>query len=199
MYHINIMSFIVVFMSLFGCISSQEKRDFKVYDFGLPVQQAKSANVPVNVLVQEISAPVWLTTSALRYRLAYHDAARLQTYANSRWAADPASLLTLRLRQSLGYAAHGKPQYQLRVALEEFSQVFDSPENTRGVIRVRANLVTIGESTPIAVRSFTVERKAQTPDAEGGVRALTEASSQLADEIGKWLAEISTETSKKNK
>ena len=199
MYHINIMSFIVVFMSLFGCISSQEKRDFKVYDFGLPVQQAKSANVPVNVLVQEISAPVWLTTSALRYRLAYHDAARLQTYANSRWAADPASLLTLRLRQSLGYIAHGKPQYQLRVALEEFSQVFDSPENSRGVIRVRANLVTIGESTPIAVRSFTVERKAQTPDAEGGVRALTEASSQLADEIGKWLAEISTETSKKNK
>lgn len=197
MRYINIMSFLIVLTSLFGCVSGQEKRDFNVYDFGLPVQPAKLASVPINVLVQEISAPVWLTTPALRYRLAYHDAARLQTYANSRWAADPASLLTLRLRQSLGYATHGKPQYQLRMALEEFSQVFDSLENSRGLIRVRANLLAIGEPSPIASRTFTVESKALTPNAEGGVRALTEASSQLTDEIGKWLSEATIETGKK--
>lgn len=199
MRYINIFSLFVVITSLFGCVSNQEKRDSNVYDFGLPAQSATSANVPVNVLVQEISVPVWLASPALHYRLAYHDAARLQTYANSRWAADPASLLTLRLRQSLGNTTHVKRQYQLRVTLEEFSQVFDSPDNSRGLIRVRANLSAIGESGPIAARTFTVERKAQTPNAEGGVRALTEASSQLTEEIGKWLAETTTETGKNNK
>lgn len=198
MRYINILSFLIVLTLLYGCASSHEKRDFNVYDFGLPAQPAKSASaVPVNVLVQEISAPVWLATPALHYRLAYHDIARLQTYANSRWVADPASLLTLRLRQSLGNRTHGKPQYQLRMGLEEFSQVFDSPENSRGLIRVRANLLVIGESVPIAARSFTVESKAQTPNAEGGVRALTEASSQLTDEIGQWLAETVVEIGKK--
>lgn len=197
MRYINTLSFLIVLTSLFGCVSSQEKHDFNVYDFGLPTQPAKPASIPVNVLVQEISAPAWLATPVLRYRLAYHDVARLQTYANSRWAADPASLLTLRLRQSLGNRAHGKPQYQLRVALEEFSQIFDSPENSRGLIRVRANLLAIGESVPIAARTFIVENKAQTPNAEGGVRALTEASSQLTDEIGKWLAETAVESGKK--
>jgi len=132
MYHINIMSFIVVFMSLFGCISSQEKRDLKctisVYRCNRQNQQTFRLTCWYRKSVRRCG----FTTSALRYRLAYHDAARLQTYASSRWAADPASLLTLRLRQSLDYTAHGKPQYQLRVALEEFSQVFDSPENSRG-------------------------------------------------------------------
>lgn len=199
MRYINILSFLVVLNSLFGCVSSQEKRDASVYDFGLPAQSVTTLSAPVNVLVQEVNAPAWLATPALHYRLAYHDAARLQTYANSRWAADPASLLTLRLRQSLGNTAPGKRQFQLRVTLEEFSQVFDSPENSRGLIRARANLLAIGESGPIAVRTFTIERKSQTPNAEGGVRALTEASSQLTEEIGKWLAEATTETGKKNK
>lgn len=199
MRYINIPSFLVVLTLLFGCVSAQEKRDFNVYDFGLTAQSATIPSIPANVLVQEISAPAWLATSALHYRLAYHDAARLQTYANSRWAADPASLLTLRLRQSLGSTTHAKRQYQLRVTLEEFSQVFDSPENSRGLIRARANLSAIGETGPVAARTFTVERKAQTPNAEGGVRALTEASGQLTDEIGKWLAETTLETGKKSK
>lgn len=199
MNYINIFQLLIVFISLFGCASNQEKRDLNVYDFGLPIKSATTTSSPVNVLVKEISAPAWLATPALHYRLAYHDAALLQIYANSRWAADPASLLTLRLRQSLGNAAQGKRQYQLRVALEEFSQIFDSPENSRGLIRVRANLLAIGEPSPIASRTFTVESKAQTPNAEGGVRALTEASNQLTDEIGKWLTEETIETGRKSK
>jgi cholesterol transport system auxiliary component len=199
MHYIKISSLLVVILALFGCASGQQRHDPSIYDFGLPVQSTPAPGIPVNVLVQEISAPAWLATPALHYRLAYRDAAKLQTYANSRWAADPASLLTLRLRQVLGNAAHGKRQFQLHVTLEEFSQVFDSPENSRGLIRARANLSAIGETGPVAARTFTVERKAQTPNAEGGVRALTEASNQLTDEIGKWLIEATLETGKKNK
>lgn len=185
----------LIFLS--GCSISQEKRAIDVYDFGLPAQPARQALASASVQVQKISAPAWLATPDLHYRLAYHDAARLQTYANSRWAADPAALLALRLRQTFGTAPHANQQYQMHLGLEEFSQVFDTPESSRGLIRVHASLTAIGEARPVAERILTVEKKAPSPNAEGGVRALTDASNQLADELVSWVNETATEARKK--
>lgn len=187
--------FLAVWMG--GCSIGQEaRRAQNVYDFGLPVERSTAQPaVPGSVVVAEINMPVWMNSTALNYRLVYHDPARLQAYADSRWAASPASLLTLRLRQALGGTSSGS--YQLRVELQEFSQVFDSQNDSRGLVRASASLIRTGESKQIAARAFTVERKAQTADAVGGVRALTQAGDELVSQMAVWAGSAMSESSQK--
>jgi cholesterol transport system auxiliary component len=82
------------------------------------------------------------------------------------------------------------PLLNLRLVLEEFSQVFDSPADSHGLLRVRATLTqrASGSETLLAQRSFVVQQPAPSPDAVGAVRALTAASDQLALQLEAWLA-----------
>jgi len=49
-------------------------------------------------MVPEASAPGWLDSTGIAYRLTYIDSARPQVYAQSRWVDSPAALLTQRMR-----------------------------------------------------------------------------------------------------
>jgi hypothetical protein len=49
-------------------------------------------------VIYDVSAPAWLDSPSITYRLAYLDAARPQAYADSRWVASPAELIAVRLR-----------------------------------------------------------------------------------------------------
>ncbi|PKO60840.1 MAG: hypothetical protein CVU24_11305 [Betaproteobacteria bacterium HGW-Betaproteobacteria-18] len=81
------------------------------------------------------------------------------------------------------------PLLHLRLVLEEFSQVFDSPTSSHGLLRLRATLTqrTSGSETLLAQRSFVAQQPAPTPDAVGAVRALTAASDQVVAQIEAWL------------
>jgi cholesterol transport system auxiliary component len=75
--------------------------------------------------------------------------------------------------------------YALRAELFEFEQVFDRPDRSRGVLRLRATL----EGKGIwAQRTFAIEEPAPTADAAGGVSALTQCSDELAALIVEWVA-----------
>jgi len=129
-----------------------------VYDFGLqppagvPAASAISGQPQpwASLLVAEVAAPAWLDSQAIQYRLAYHDSAQTHSYANSRWAAAPAALLTQRIRSRIAAVTHSgvvsagdgvRADYALRLELEEFAQVFDTVEQSRAVVRLRASLV----------------------------------------------------------
>ena len=78
---------------------------------------------------------------------------------------------------------------RLRIDLEEFSQLFTTPESSVGLIRLRATLVDItptGEKL-LGQRNVVVQRPASSADAAGGVRALTAATDAAIDEINDWL------------
>jgi len=75
--------------------------------------------------------------------------------------------------------------YALRAELFEFEQVFDRPDRSRGVLRLRATLEGKGVW---AQRTFAVERPAPTADAAGGVSALTQCSDELAALLIEWVA-----------
>ena len=80
----------------------------------------------------------------------------------------------------------------LRVELEEFSQLFESPNQSSGLLRVRATLGqagTVGEKL-LAQRSFVVTRPAASADAAGGVRALTAAADAAIGEIDAWVQQV---------
>lgn len=161
------------------------------FDFGaLPAVPATKLARPL--LVMDMAVPAALDTADLRYRLAYQDGRPL-AYAGTRWAMPVSQLVTQRLRERLSAAGTvlspsdgvRAPQ-SLRVELEEFAQVFDAPERSRAVLRARATLV--GNRALVAQRTFALERAAPTPDADGGVRALTALTDEWIGQVLEWAA-----------
>ncbi len=70
-----------------------------------------------------------------------------------------------------------------------FSQVFDAPDTSVGLVRVHATVVQPDGAGGrlLAQRRFVAQRPAPSADAAGGVRALTVASDQLVTDILSWL------------
>ncbi|HUO43305.1 MAG TPA: ABC-type transport auxiliary lipoprotein family protein [Burkholderiales bacterium] len=185
-------------MVLAGCsFGPSVKLTPATYDLGAPQINAGTArNINASLLLHNVDAPFWLDTTEIAYRLG-QDAGRQRSYADSRWAASPAALLTQRLRDRLTQASTGgvvgvadgvRVNYALRVELEDFSQVFDRADTSRGVVAARASLVDAAQRTLIAQKDFVFEKAAPTPDAAGGVRALTAASDELVNAVVAWTA-----------
>jgi cholesterol transport system auxiliary component len=76
----------------------------------------------------------------------------------------------------------------LRIELDDFSQVFDTAQASRGVIVARASIVNVARRTLHAQKTFTVTQPAASANAEGGVRALAGGSAELIDAIVAWTA-----------
>lgn len=187
---------VLAMLAIAGCtLGPQPRPPQALYDLGTPAAP-NSPRFAGTLAIARVSAPEWLETPTLQYRLAYQDPLRYHGYAGSRWVASPAQLLTERLRQAAQSTGRGtvrdaegvKTDFVLRVELEEFSQVFDSPQSSRGVAHARASLVREGR-TLVAQKNFIAEKPAPGADAAGGAQALAAAADQLVAEILAWAAQ----------
>jgi cholesterol transport system auxiliary component len=191
------LTLVLVLCVFSGCSLMTSKAPPKTeFDFG-PEPIALSDSPPlsqVQLVVYDVSAPAWMDGTAMYYRLAYQNAAVPLPYAESEWVMSPAALLTERLRSSASVHADGGARlvsvhtaevYTLHSELLEFEQIFDAPDHSHGVLRLRATLE--GEGV-WARRSFAIERPAPMPNAAGGVRALTECSQELAKLLEEWVS-----------
>jgi cholesterol transport system auxiliary component len=176
-----------------------------LYDFGpasLPATAPAKA-LPALALATLDNAGQPDGSTAVHYRLAYADARELRPYQQARWSQPPIQLMRQRLQAHLGQQravigtlgaqasvrVDGQPPALLRVELEEFSQVFDSPERSVGLVRLRATLTrpgSLGESL-LAQRLFEAQAPAPSPDATGGTRALAQGADQVAAALAQWL------------
>jgi cholesterol transport system auxiliary component len=179
------------------------------------------ANLPPLEISTPQTSPA-LSSTAVLYRLGYADAQQLKPYTLARWSMPPAQLIGQRLRAQLALhravlsrgdltpagaprglalmpaapasvpVSRPEPLHHLRLELEEFSQLFDAPEASSGVLRLRATLSQRGASGEalLAQRSFIARQSAPTPDATGGVRALTAATDQVVKDIEVWLMQV---------
>jgi len=177
-----------------------------VYDFGPGARAdtvAGAAHAAAPIQLGEVEAASALDSTAVLYRLAYADAQQLQPYAQARWSMPPAELLRLRLRDTLaprqlvlreGSGLHSGevPTRTLQLELDEFSQVFDAPGSSVGLVRVNATVLspTADGGRLLAQRRFVAQRPAPSPDAAGGVRALTAASDVVLSDIAQWLSTL---------
>ncbi|HSW19913.1 MAG TPA: ABC-type transport auxiliary lipoprotein family protein [Ramlibacter sp.] len=180
-----------------------------LFDLGQSAERAgTSAGAmaePVLVL-PEIEAAGSLEGTGVLYRLVYADAQQLRAYGQSRWSAPAPQLVRRTLAERLardrvvlnpGEAAllsrsGATPAQVLRLELQEFAQVFDSPRQSSARLRLRATLFEVsarGEEV-LAQRVFELSRAAATADAAGGVQALAAAVQGAADDIAQWAREI---------
>lgn len=178
------------------------------YDFGPGLVQADvvaspAKPLPVLALADLEPVGVFESSSAVLYRLAYAGDQQLRPYAQARWTLPPAQLIRQRLRDHLSTRytvmsagesaalkrADKQPVRVLRLELEEFTQVFDSPSQSQALVRLRATLVDNSPSgeTLLAQQVFTAREPAGSADAVGGVLALTRATDQVARTLGLWL------------
>jgi len=192
---------------LAGCATPDKPTRATLYDFGPGAAAASStaqaAGAPL--VLGDVEATSALDGSAVLYRLGYADENQLLPYARARWSAPPSQLIRQRLREQLaaqgpvldpgesaGLArSAGAAPRILRIDLEEFSQIFEAPAVSWGLLRLRATLLenTVAGERLLAQRSIVVRRPAPTPDAPGGVRALAAATDAAAQEIAQWLAQ----------
>lgn len=157
-----------------------------IYDLG-PAPASLLAESRKQSIALEVRAPLWFDSQGIDYRLAYVDAARLREYARARWAGPPAQMIQQRLMQQLGYAMVGQGQNRCVVRLEitEFSQVFVTPESSKGVLQGRAVLLDRARRQT-AVLELRIEKPSASQDARGGVAALSATVEQLATDLQAW-------------
>lgn len=161
------------------------------YDFGLPVPRLASGGGRPG-LALEVRSPSWFDSTNIDYRLAYADPLTRRQYIGSRWAGAPAQLIAQRLRQQLGVVsttANSATDCLIRVELQEFSQVFDSPQSSRGVLTASVSLID-GKRRVVAERLADIEKPAVSADASGGVQALVAASTEFGRFLSDWLFDL---------
>ncbi|MDM0107349.1 ABC-type transport auxiliary lipoprotein family protein [Variovorax sp. J22R24] len=179
-----------------------------LYDFGpgtvsgAPASTAAKTALPP-IALAEIDATSRLDGTQMLYRLGYADANELRPYGQSRWSQAPAQLLRQRVREALAVGhtvlgpeesatiarTEGRVPDTLRISLEEFSQFFESPTSSVGLVRISATLIRSnpGGDRVMAQRTFTAQRPAPSNDAPGGVKALVAASDAVAAELVAWV------------
>lgn len=189
-----------------GCAFVDKPLRSSVYDFGpgsmtgTPPGGTESLGV---VALSEVETGSALDNTSVMYRLVYANNQQLLPYAQARWSTPPAQLVRERLRDVLGQrrtvlspgdgnVSGARPTVMLRVELEEFSQLFDAPAHSYGLVRLRATVLQGSGSGDrlMGQRNFVVQRPAPTPDAAGGVHALSAATGAAADEIEQWLSQL---------
>lgn len=182
-------------LALSACAGSQVPANKAVYDFGpataLPAVSAPAFTGPL--ALADVSASLALDSTAVQYRLVYANPLELRPYALARWTMPPAKLIQQRVRSTLSARGPvlapgvGSPAYILKLELEEFSQVFNAPDNSQGVMQLRATL--LKDNSLAAQRSFSAQAPAATADAAGGVRALSTAADEVAKQLSDWVGE----------
>jgi len=174
---------------LAGCAVGS-KQPVEIYDFGIPASVAPPPGQ--DVFMADMRAAEWLGTTEMLYRLEYRSPRNLAPYAASRWAAPPAHMLTIRLRQSVGNgtSAHGRQaKCTLALFLSEFSQVFKTDQDSRAVMHLRATLTDSATSERALVREFRIEKPAPTPNAAGAAAAFAEIATSVTEELNAWITQ----------
>jgi ABC-type uncharacterized transport system auxiliary subunit len=185
---------VVAAILLTGCVTSPPPpKQYDIWDF-TAVHPASNV-LAVKLVVRDVTEPSWLRTRDIFYRLDYTEPSSPRRYAMSEWVATPGELITLRLREAIGFAnagytltaSNGSSGYLLQANLEEFTQAFTAPSESYCIVQLRVSLWKSADRV-IAQRAFHIEMPAQTPNASGAAKCLASAVDMDIDEIVDWLS-----------
>lgn len=204
----NRLALVALVGALTACTSLPKPPDAVVrYDLGAAPALATTAATPLApIALGPMVAPLQADgNTAVRYRLAYADAQVLHAYTQARWSLPPAQMVQQRLREHLSDggrivlsaepgaiapSVQGRQVPVLHVALEEFSHVFSSAQDSAGWVRVRATLVDPAPQGDVllAQQVFDVRQPAAAPNAGAGVQALARGVEAVGQQLAPWLS-----------
>ena len=181
---------------LAGCFSSVPPAT--LYDFGpiLPgeAEQVIPPGFPA-LDVSRVGAPAWLQNTLIYYRQAHVNEQQTRFYIQSRWNMTPSELIRENIRARI-YAAGGAlgggrivhaDELRLVVNIKEFSHYFLNDSASEGRVTFTVSVLRKGEV--IAQNIFYAAVPAATPDAQGGVKALSEAVNTATAEMLVWIVQ----------
>ena len=184
---------------LAGCSSTTRNPGNSTFDFGpasAPVPTTAAAAPLPAVVVTDVTGVAALDSERMYYRLNYADPLRAHSYANSRWASTPLSMVTQRIKSRIAQsgakvltptdASTGVPI--LRMEIDDFSHAFDSPAQSFGQVVLRASL--FHGHKLIDQRTFDRKVSASSADAAGGASALAASTDAAAADMIAWLATL---------
>lgn len=201
---------LILTMGLTACSSLPQPPAAVVrYDLGVaPAMTAPSAAPQAPIALAQMQAPLQTDgNTAVRYRFAYAESQVLHAYTQARWSLPPAPMVLQRLREHLAEggrvvlsaepgeippSVQGRQVPVLRLALEEFSHVFTSPQDSIGWVRVRATLVDPAPQGDVlmAQQVFEMRQPASAPNAAAGVQALSQGVAVVGQHMRQWLASV---------
>ena len=194
---------------LVGCALRSSNEPLVVYDFGPGslLDEPQNRMAPASpLLMPPVQSTRALDSTSVFYRLHYQDAQQPKPYAQARWSMPAAELIDQKLRHRLGQGrslldpadnVQAGPEVRvLHLQLDEFSHNFETPQKSTGLLKIRVTLTQphIRGAQLLAQRSFTVQQPCTTPDAAGGVRALSAAVDSFANQLDAWLQQMPTKT-----
>jgi cholesterol transport system auxiliary component len=165
---------VVLVLVLHGCGGGTTATEPRSFDLGL---EAPAARLPA-VRIGLVRAIAPFDGTDMYYRLAYRNVAEIAAFANSRWAAAPATLLR---RQLLRASSENAGKCLLAVEIQEFTQVFSSATESEARVELQAMLN--GRS-----RNFRVAEGRGGADAVSGAAAVARAADRAIGELGGWIA-----------
>ena len=181
---------------LAGCLTSAPPAT--LYDFGSIVPKMDEQVFPPDfpaLDVSRVGAPAWLQSTLIYYRQEQVNEQQTRFYTQSRWNMVPSELIRENIRAQI-YAAGGSlgggravhaDELRLVLYVQEFSHYFSSATVSEGRFAFTAAISQKGEV--IAQRAFYAAVPAKTPDAQGGVKALSEAVHAATAEMLLWIVQ----------
>lgn len=174
--------------SLAGCFTAGKRGGdaaMMIYDFGpLPAQrQVPDRRIPMAL---EVKLPLWFDSLGITYRLMYAEPARLREYTRARWAGPVSQMIQRKLIRQLGFvpSGQGRANCLLRIEIDEFSQTFATTDQSDAILQGSMRWLDRKRGL-LHERPFGFVLAGETPDARGGVAALTALISQLTVTIDK--------------
>lgn len=173
-------------ISQVACVSASKLRpNIALYDFSYTENLDSKQKLIAKIDVDEITAIEALNYQKIRYRLNYKNAARVFYYTESRWTSTPAELIGNQLTTLLQRAE--KPSNcSLRLKLQLFDHVFTSENSSSGVVQMNSTLLVRKTKQVIANDTIVESVPAITANAEGGTKALAQASEHALIKAVNW-------------
>lgn len=150
------------------------------HDLG-PIVLAKADSIPLS-----LSAPVWLWSERIRYRLLYKDPTAIHYYNLDRWEAPLPALLERRLK-----VIGQQKALTLQIQLTQFEQQFETINNAHVVMAFTVSAFSGDSNSLLAKRSFSLSHKTATADANGAIAGFVVLTEQANKEITMWMESLS--------
>lgn len=194
----SLLSFVVILAALCSaCVTGPTPNPrATAFDLGImPSTPVATVKLPA-LSIARVTAPEWLNGPQMYYRLLYANAQQPRPYAQSQWSMSPARLFEERIKshisqsggQVLASSVGIARLPSLRIELDDFTHIFESPEQSYA--QLVARVAVLDGSKLLGQKLFLQRVPASTPDAEGGAQAMAQASDTMMADILNWLSAL---------